>query len=65
MTSTYFTVVIPFVAKNATEWHPTSPVGPLSTLTRGAFATEAEADKWAAERLAGHPYTLRACESGE
>jgi hypothetical protein len=34
-----------------TEWHPTEPTGPFKTLTRGAFATPEEAQKWADEHL--------------
>jgi hypothetical protein len=61
----YLTVVIPFTAKNPTEWHPTTPVGPFSTLTRGLFRSEGEAHQWAKERLEGHPYSLLECDDGE
>ncbi len=55
----YFTLLIPFVATNATVWHPTTSVGPFAVLTRGAFGTEAEAHAWADAHLEGHPYTVK------
>lgn len=54
----YFSVIIPYAAVGATEWHPRSPVGPFSTLTRGAFKTAEEAHVWAAARLNGTAYSL-------
>lgn len=54
----YFSVLIPYVAKNATPWHPTEPEGPFSVLTRGAFATKEEAHMWAAKHIEGHPYGI-------
>ncbi len=62
---TLFTVLVPFVAKNATKWHPTTTVGPFATLTRGAFKTEAEAHTWARENLGGHPYEVTTFEGVE
>jgi hypothetical protein len=45
----YYTVVLHYVApEHATCWHPTDAAGPLSTLTRGAFATEDAAWFWVA-----------------
>ena len=54
----YWTVIIPPAPyAQATEWHDTS--GRAATLSRGAFATKAEATKWAKEKLRGAPYSLR------
>jgi hypothetical protein len=55
----YHAVVIPYAESGATEWHPTESTGPFSTLTRGAFASKAEADRWAQANLAGLPYSVR------
>jgi hypothetical protein len=56
----YYTIVLPYVAARfATQWHPTEATGPLSTLTRGAFPTEADALVWAQTRLNGTPYSIR------
>ena len=52
----YYTVVIPFSAE-PTIWHPTSR--DFAPIGRGAFADEASAHDWAAERLNGQPYTLQ------
>lgn len=50
----YWTVVIPTVPDEfATVWH-----APDRTLTRGSFATSAEAIAWARDKLAGTPYSL-------
>jgi hypothetical protein len=54
----YFTLLIPF-SEAPTEWHPTERTGPFCVLSRGAFATEAEATAWATEKLAGQPYELK------
>lgn len=55
----YYTVVIPYPRTGLpTRWHPTSPVGPLAVLTRGAFKTKAEAHQWAADHLEGTEYTV-------
>jgi hypothetical protein len=54
----YFSVVVPF-SKRPTEWHPSSPVGPFSTLTRGAFASEYLAHQWAFLHLEGQEYSVR------
>ena len=43
---THYTVIIPYAAQNATEWHPTERTGPFSTLQRGAFRTQEEAYAW-------------------
>ena len=48
---TYYTVRIPYTLVGQTQWHPTSPRGPFSTLTRGAFRTRAEARAWAKKHL--------------
>lgn len=61
----YVSVVVPFTAKNPTEWHPTTPVGPFSRLTRGAFRREADAHQWAATRIPGHPYELVTYDDGQ
>jgi len=37
MTLSYYTLYIPYAAGVPTVWHPTSPVGPFSVLTRGVF----------------------------
>jgi hypothetical protein len=47
----YWTVCIPFTIEGRTEWHPTESTGPFATLTRGCFASIAEARVWAAEKL--------------
>jgi len=54
-----FTVIIPFVSTDATEWHPTTSTGSFSTLQRGAFPTAHTARAWADHHLAGHPYSVR------
>jgi hypothetical protein len=55
----YFTLSVPWVpAPLATEWHPTESAGPFATLTRGSFATFAEAVAWARAHLAGAPYSV-------
>ena len=60
----YYTVVIPFPRTGPhTQWHPRSPVGPFAVLTRGAFRTEAEAHKWAADHLEGTEYTVDLIEA--
>ena len=59
----YWTVIIPPAPyAQATEWHDTS--GRAATLSRGAFATKAEATKWAKEHLRGAPYSLRKIGAG-
>lgn len=55
----YWTVIIPYTDVNRTEWHPTQRTGPFSTVSRGAFATRAEADAWARRKLRGTKYRLR------
>lgn len=56
----YWTVIIPYVGlTRGTKWHPTEGEGPFSTLSRGAFDTEAQALAWAEEHLPGHSFTLR------
>jgi hypothetical protein len=60
----YFTVVIPWEPNPTlrTEWHPTEPEGPFSTLTRGAFGSATEATEWAQARLfRENAYTVRPC----
>lgn len=52
----YFTVLIPYTAEGATEWHSRTPG---ETLSRGAFASEAEAREWADARLGGKPYAVK------
>ncbi len=51
----YFSVVIPPAepGEPKTKWHSTS------TVTRGAFDTKAEAEKWAKKNLEGSPYTVK------
>ena len=58
--SCYHSVVIPYVEKDATEWHPKDDSGPFSVISRGAFASEQEAHRWAKTNLAGHPYHVKA-----
>lgn len=53
----YYTVIVPW-SDRPTIWHPTERIGPFTTLSRGAFATEAAAHDWAT-RLAGEPYTVK------
>lgn len=57
----YYSLHLRFTSNPAlrTQWHPDSPVGPFSVITRGAFETEAEALAWG-ERMGIHPdtYTL-------
>lgn len=55
----YFTVSIPYVPREfRTPFHPTADVGPFSTLTRGAFASLADAISWGRENLNGAPYSI-------
>lgn len=61
----YFTVIIPYTEIGMTEWHPNTPEGPFSTLSRGAFLTEAEAITWATDRLNGQPYSIRFVDGPE
>lgn len=58
----YYTVVIPYQAENATEWHPTDKEGPFSTLTRGRFKTAGEASYWAKQHLGVGAWYVKACE---
>jgi hypothetical protein len=56
----YWTVIVPSVPPEfATEWHPTERGGVFDPLNRGAFKTEADAIRWARERLNGTPYSLK------
>jgi hypothetical protein len=48
-TDYYWSVVLPFVETDATEWHPTSR--DFAPITRGAFATPEDAHAWAREKL--------------
>lgn len=59
----YFSVVIPYVEKNATIWHPIDPVGSFSVITRGCFDTEIHADAWALKNIPGHTYTVKEYDS--
>jgi hypothetical protein len=54
----YYTVIIPW-SDTPTIWHPTERFGPFKVLSRGAFATEAEAHAWAEAKLGGQPYEVR------
>lgn len=54
----YFSCVVPYCASALTEWHG-DPEGSFSTLTRGAFKTEADAVAWARANLNGAPYSIR------
>lgn len=56
--SGYFTVLVPY-STMPTPWHPTESKGPWSVLTRGAFATLAEATAWADAKLEGQPCVYR------
>lgn len=53
----YYTVTIPW-SDTPSVWHPTTKVGPLSVLTRGAFDTAEQAHTWAATHLEGQPYDV-------
>lgn len=52
----YYTLLVPF-SETPTMWHPTDRTGPFSVLNRGAFATYAALEVWAASRLNGQPYS--------
>ena len=55
----YYSVVIPYPTRGIpTVWHPTSPIGPFSTIVRGAFKTIEEAHQWAADKLEGTEYSI-------
>lgn len=60
----YYSVLIPYVATGATQWHPTEPTGPFRTLSRGAFDTRKEAEDWADRHLNGKPYSVKKHERG-
>lgn len=48
----YWTIVVSYDARYASHpMMPREPHGPFSTLTRGAFASNAEAVEWAARNL--------------
>jgi hypothetical protein len=54
----YYSVIIPFVTKGRTEWHPSEKA--FSPISRGAFPTEADAHAWAKDKLgAGSSYEVR------
>lgn len=56
----YYTCIVPYVGpEHATQWHPTTNVGPFATLSRGAFATESDAIAWGKAHLGGCPYSVR------
>lgn len=64
-TTTYFSVVIPYVSPlMATKWHPTFDVGAFSSVVRGAFKSEDEAIVWARKNLNGNPYSVRRFDVG-
>lgn len=52
----YFSVILP---PGLSAWHSVD-----STLSRGAFRTEEEAHAWAADKVPGHPYTVRCYRCG-
>ncbi len=54
----YYSLSVPWIPSGRTEWHPTEPAGPFATLSRGAFATVADALAWGAAKLGGAPYVL-------
>jgi hypothetical protein len=54
-----YAVIIPYTARGATEWHPSEPIGPFSTLVRGSFLTCEQAAAWAREKLGDTPYAFR------
>ena len=58
----YYTVRIPYVHAKATRWHPTTNVGPFSTLTRGCHPSLEAARAWADSHLDGHPYSVALVE---
>lgn len=47
----YWTVQIGYQETDATEWHPTEPMGPFSVLSRGCWDTQVEALDWASREL--------------
>lgn len=59
--NTYYTVIVPW-SDTPTEWHPTTPIGPFSRLSRGAFKTIELAGQWAADHLNGQPFEIKRCE---
>lgn len=56
----YYTIRVPFLPYpiETTKWHPTDSSGPFSVLTRGVFATLAEAVAWGRANLNGTPYSI-------
>jgi len=54
----YYSVIIPYTAHGATQWHPTSK--DFAPLSRGNFKTTAQAHAWALKHLgSGAKYSLR------
>lgn len=60
----YYSLLIPFVASGATQWHPTEATGPFAVLSRGAFDTRELAKAWAHANLNGKPYSVRKYRRG-
>ena len=54
----YWTLLVPYVERGATQWHPTEKTGPFAVLNRGAFSSAAKAHEWAREHLGGAPYSV-------
>lgn len=64
----YCSVIIPWEPnpKLRTEWHPTTPIGPMSTLSRGAFPTQEQAQTWVDKNLPlGTKYSFKTFPSPE
>jgi hypothetical protein len=61
-----YSVVLSYPEKpeHRTQWHPTSPVGRLSKLVRGAWDTEAEGHEWASKHNI-HPDTYEVQEMSD
>jgi hypothetical protein len=55
---TYWSILLSYVSRGATKWHPTEKSGPLSTITRGSFASKAKAYEWAMANIPGHTFAL-------
>ncbi len=55
----YYSVIIPYAAKNRTKWHPTNPTGSFSSLSRGSWPTPAGARAWAAKNIPGHRFKVQ------
>lgn len=59
VTQGYYTVVIPFSAHGATQWHPRESRGPWSRITRGVFEYRSLALAWARQNLGTTKFTIK------